>query len=72
MTRLKKFGIAGAIISALLCVTPALVMLFGALGVGWLSGYIDYIVVPVLLLFVGITGYAYLASNRAKSSKLVE
>lgn len=67
MARLKRFGIAGVIISTLLCVTPALVMLFGALGVGWLSGYIDYIdymVIPILLIFVGITGYAYLASNR--------
>ena len=64
MARLKKFGIAGAIISALLCVTPVLVVLFGALGLGWLSGYIEYMVIPVLLFFVGITGYAYLAPNQ--------
>jgi mercuric ion transport protein len=51
-------GIAGSIIAALCCATPVLVILLGALGLSAWLGWIDYAVLPVLAICVGITAYA--------------
>ena len=55
---LKRFGIVGTVIAALCCFTPALVVLFGAVGLSWLVGYLDYVLFPALIIFIGITIYA--------------
>ncbi|MEO1667236.1 MAG: mercury resistance system transport protein MerF [Chloroflexota bacterium] len=55
---LKRFGIVGTVIAALCCFTPVLVVLFGAVGLSWLVGYLDYVLIPALIVFVGITVYA--------------
>ena len=52
-----KTGIIGSFIAALCCFTPALVVLLGAIGLGWLTGYLDYVLFPVLFIFLGLTGY---------------
>lgn len=66
MTKLRNFGIVGTIIAGLLCFTPALVILFSAVGVGWLSGYIDYVLIPAIVLFAGIAVYAWIRSRSAR------
>jgi len=38
---LLKTGLIGRIIAALWCLTPVLTVLLGALGLGWLVGYLD-------------------------------
>ena len=55
---LKRFGVVGTVIAALCCFTPVLVVLFGAVGLSWLVGYLDYVLIPALIVFVGITVYA--------------
>ncbi|MEO1668160.1 MAG: mercury resistance system transport protein MerF [Chloroflexota bacterium] len=55
---LKRFGVVGTVIAALCCFTPVLVVLFGAVGLSWLVGYLDYVLLPTLIVFVGITIYA--------------
>ena len=55
---LLKTGIIGSIIAALCCFTPVLVILLGAVGLSYAVGYIDYVLLPVLAVFVGITIYA--------------
>jgi hypothetical protein len=40
-------------------VALVLVILFGAVGLGALTGYLDYILMPVLAIFVGLTIYAW-------------
>jgi mercuric ion transport protein len=55
---LKRFGVVGTVIAALCCFTPVLVVLFGAVGLSWLVGYLDYVLFPALFIFVGITVYA--------------
>lgn len=55
---LKRFGVAGTIIVALCCFTPVLIVLFGVVGLSWLVGYLDYVLFPALIVFVGITVYA--------------
>jgi len=56
--KLLKIGIIGTIITAICCVTPALVVLFGALGLSAVVGVLDLILFPVLAVFVGITCFA--------------
>ena len=56
--KLLGAGIAGAVIAALCCFTPILVLLLGAVGLGALTGYLDYVLLPALAFFVGLTVYA--------------
>ncbi|WP_298220392.1 mercury resistance system transport protein MerF [Halothiobacillus sp.] len=55
---LLKTGTVGVIISALCCFTPVLVFVFGAVGLAAWIGYIDYVLMPALLFFVGLIIYA--------------
>lgn len=55
---LLKFGIFGTIIVALCCFTPILVVLLAAVGLASLTGYLDYVLLPALILFIGLTLYA--------------
>lgn len=55
---LLKLGIGGTLIAALCCFTPILLILLGAVGLGALTGYLDYVLLPALVIFVGITIYA--------------
>jgi len=55
---LLKTGIVGSAIAALCCFTPVLVILFGAVGlVAWVA-YLDYVLMPALIFFVGLAIYA--------------
>jgi mercuric ion transport protein len=56
--RVLKTGVIGSLIATLCCATPVLVILLGAVGLGWLVGYADYVVLPGLVLCLGLVGYA--------------
>ena len=64
-TALIRTGIAGAIIAALCCFTPVLLVLLGALGLSALTGYLDVVLVPALVFFVGLTVYAVYRRSRS-------
>lgn len=66
--QLLKIGIIGAVISALCCFTPVLVVLLGAVGLSALTGYLDLVLLPALTLFLVITGYALWKRRGTKSS----
>lgn len=55
---LLKLGIGGTILAALCCFTPILLILLGVAGLGALTGYLDYVLIPALLAFIGLTIYA--------------
>ncbi|QKE40276.1 MAG: mercury resistance system transport protein MerF [Ferrovum myxofaciens] len=55
---LIKTGVAGSVIAVLCCSTPILVILLGALGLSAWAGWLDYVLMPALVVFVGITIYA--------------
>jgi len=55
---LLRFGIVGAVIVALCCFTPILVVLVAAVGLSAITGYLDYVLLPALFFFVGLTIYA--------------
>lgn len=62
--RLLGIGIVGTVIAALCCFTPVLVLLLGAVGLASLTGYLDYILLPALAFFVGLTIYALYRKRR--------
>lgn len=62
--RLLKTGIVGTVIAALCCFTPVLVVLFGVVGLSAVVGYLDYVLLPALAVFVLITIYAVIRRVR--------
>jgi mercuric ion transport protein len=63
---LLKVGVIGTIIAALCCFTPVLVVLFGVVGLSAAVGYLDYVLLPALAVFVLITIYA--VARRARET----
>lgn len=57
-SKLLGVGIAGTLIAALCCFTPALVIAFSIVGLSALVGYLDYVLLPALIFFIGLTVYA--------------
>ena len=55
---LLRTGIAGSVVAALCCATPILVILFGVLGLSAWAGWLDYVLIPAFVVFIGITIYA--------------
>jgi mercuric ion transport protein len=55
---LLKIGVVGTVVAALCCFTPVLVILFGAVGLAAVVGYLDYVLLPALGFFVALTIYA--------------
>ena len=61
---LLKTGIIGSAIAAICCFTPVLAVTFGVIGLGAITGYLDYVLLPALVVFVGITIYALARKQR--------
>ena len=55
---LLKTGVIGTVILALCCFTPLLVVLLGVVGLSAVLGYLDYVLLPVLGIFIILTLYA--------------
>jgi mercuric ion transport protein len=67
-SRLLQVGIIGSVIAALCCFTPVLVVLLGAVGLSALVGVLDYVLLPVLAIFVAITVYALWKRKTVRSN----
>lgn len=61
---LLKIGLGGSALVALCCFTPALVLLLGAVGLSAWLAWLDYVLLPLLVLFLGITGYGFMRMRR--------
>jgi len=61
---LLKTGIAGTVVAALCCFTPLLVVLLGVVGLSAVLGWIDYVLLPALAFFLGLTAYAVWRRSR--------
>ena len=66
-TRLFRVGILGALIAALCCFTPVLVIPLGAVGLSAVVGGLDHVLLPALAIFLGITLYALVRRRRASA-----
>jgi len=52
-----KTGIIGTGIMALCCFTPILVVGLGVVGLSAWLGWLDYVLLPALAIFMGVTAY---------------
>ncbi len=57
--QLLKVGIIGTIVAAVCCFTPLLPFLLGAIGISWFVGYLDIILLPLLVIFAVMTMFAF-------------
>ncbi|WP_239025200.1 mercury resistance system transport protein MerF [Rhodoligotrophos defluvii] len=55
---LLQVGIIGTVVVALRCFTPILVILLGVVGLSAPGGWLDYVLLPALAMFIGSTAYA--------------
>lgn len=62
-------GIVGSVIVALCCFTPVLVVLLAAVGLSAWQGYLDYVLLPALAIFIGIVFYALYRRGPSHSDK---
>ena len=56
--RLLATGVVGTVVAALCCGTPILAVVLGALGLSAWLAYSDYVVLPAMIVFIAIAGYA--------------
>ena len=56
--RLLWTGLIGSGLVALCCFTPILVVLLGVIGLGAITAYLDYVLLPALAVFLGLALYA--------------
>ncbi|ASC69901.1 hypothetical protein XM38_008310 [Halomicronema hongdechloris C2206] len=52
-------SLIGTTVVALCCFTPILLVMLGALGLSAWAGYLDYVLLPALGAFVGLTLWSY-------------
>lgn len=56
--KLMATGIVGFVVAALCCSTPVLAVLLGSVGLLAVLGYLDYVLIPAMILFLGVVAYA--------------
>ncbi|QTQ30200.1 Mercuric transport protein [Aromatoleum bremense] len=64
---LLRTGITGSVVAAVCCATPVLVILLGAVGLSAWVGWLDYVLIPALIAFVGLTIYALRRQRRERA-----
>ena len=52
--KLLRVGVIGTMIAALCCFTPILVILFATIGLSWAVGYLDYLLLPAMVVFMAL------------------
>lgn len=65
---LLHVSMIGTVLVALCCFTPILVILLGTLGLAALTGYLDYVLLPALVFFIGLTFYALWRKKQSDAS----
>ncbi|MFK7967089.1 MAG: mercury resistance system transport protein MerF [Burkholderiaceae bacterium] len=61
-------GLVGTALALLCCFSPVLVVLLGALGLSAYVGGISYVVMPLLVFFIGLTIYALFEKQKRNAS----
>jgi mercuric ion transport protein len=59
-------SLSGTVLVALCCFTPILVIMLSALGLGALVGYLDFLLLPALGMFLIITFVSYRRYRRSQ------
>jgi mercuric ion transport protein len=66
--KLFGVGVAGSILAAICCATPALAILLGGLGLSAWLALSDYVMLPALLVFLGIAVYGLILRRQASTA----
>ncbi|WP_291734635.1 mercury resistance system transport protein MerF [Leisingera sp. F5] len=66
--KLLTTGIVGTFVAAVCCFTPVLGVFLGAVGLSALLGFLDFVLIPALLVFVGITIFALVRQPNPSSA----
>jgi mercuric ion transport protein len=61
---LLRGGIIGSAVAAICCGTPVLAVLLGVLGLSAWLAWADYVILPGLVAFIALTGYALYRRGR--------
>lgn len=59
-------GVIGTALTCLACLTPALVLVLGAIGLGALTGRLDFVLLLLLVGFAALAVYRYGHLRRRK------
>ena len=65
---LLRIGVVGTVVAAICCFTPALVLALGAVGLSAWLGWLDYVLLPALVLFLAFTLFAWTRMRRGVSA----
>ncbi len=69
LTGLAWLGISGTVLTCIACFTPLAVTLLGVIGLAQWTGYLDYVLFPLLALFAGLLLFGF-ARRRPDDAKL--
>lgn len=58
-------AVIGTVLVALCCFTPLLVVVLGTIGLSAFTSYLDYVLLPALVVMIVITVVSYLKWRRA-------
>ena len=70
--KLFRVGVLGAVVATLFCVTPVLVLALGAVGLSAMVGWLDYVLLPALAVFLAMAVYGFVRRRRAAAESAVE
>lgn len=62
--KLIATGVIGTAVVALCCFTPVLVVALGVVGLSAMVGWLDFVLLPALAFFIGLTIYAVARKKR--------
>ncbi len=71
-TRRKKGFVAaiiGTVLVALCCFTPLLVVILGIVGLSTLTPYLDYILLPALVIMIIVTVVSFIKWRQSQSDE---
>lgn len=66
-TRLLKTGVIGAGVVGVCCFTPVLVVALGAVGLSAWLGWLDYVLLPALGLFLALAALGFFRWRRTRA-----
>jgi mercuric ion transport protein len=67
--RLMKIGVIGSVTLGICCFTPLLVISLGAIGAAAIIPWLDYVLMPGMLVFLCLMAYAWINSDRSEDIK---
>jgi len=63
-------GLTGVCVTAVCCFTPALVLLLGAFGLSAWLAWLDFVLLPALVVFLGMAAYGWTRRGKQRETCL--